>query len=267
MIRSRRVPAVQVALAFLLAGGALSKETSPRPTEPAYVGAPAGIPADTVIGWVVDANDWLDRGFLGVRHKQSAVTSAILGEPLVILTDKGSIVYPVTMTSPSGPMMDNVRLIPFAEQRITIIGRVVSRAMERGVIIDGIAKAADARQGEAFPAREIANARVRGRVTALSCWLGGLDTGAAHVECARTHAEAGEPLIVISDSGYMYYPVVRDTTTESPDFTKLFRYVEQKVVVSGTVVNRGKARAVVIDSVAAFRPDESSETLRREDTK
>ena len=265
MIRRERTLAVRLMLAVLLYSGVSGKESVAAPVQPRYEPASAGIPADTITGWVVDANDWLDRGFLGVRHKQSAVTNADLGEPLVILTDRGSVVYPVTLTSPSGPMMDNVRLIPFAEQRITVTGRVVSRAMERGVIIDRIARAADARQGEALPARQIANARVHGRITALSCWLGGLDTGAAHVECARAQAEAGEPLIVISDSGYMYYPVVRDTMNDPPDFTKMIKYVDQHVVVTGTVINRGKARAVVIDSVVAFKPDRSGETIRPED--
>ena len=264
MASLRRAPAIAAALAPLLAGLALSLELVPRPTEPAYVAAPAVIPADTVVGWVVDANDWLDRGFLGVRHKRSAVTSADLGEPLVIVTDSGSIVYPVSMKSPSGPMMDNIRLIPFAEQRVIVTGRLATRDRERGVAVDRIARAAGAGQTRTFPAREIPNSKVIGRVTALSCWLGQADTGAAHAKCARAHADAGEPLILVSDSGYMYYPVVRDTMTDTPDFTKLFRYVEQKVVVSGTVINRGKARGVVINSVAAYTPDRSYDTLRPE---
>jgi len=255
------------ALALLLTGLALSMEKTPRLTEPAYVASPAAIPADTVTGWVVDANDWLDRGFLGVRHKQSAVTNADLGEPLVILTDSGSVIYPVTEKSPMGPMMDNVRLMPFAEQRVTVTGRFVTRDRERGLIINGITRAAQAGQARAFPAREIADARVLGRVTALSCWLGRADTGAAHAACARAHAEAGEPLIVVSDSGYIYYPVTRDTTAGSPDFAKLIKYCEKKVVVSGTCINRGKARGVVVDRVVAYTPDESDETLRPEDKK
>jgi hypothetical protein len=259
--------AVPLLLAALLCGGAARMANASDPAEPRYEPATPGISTGTVTGWVVDANDWLDRGFLGVRHKQSAVTSADLGEPLVILTDSGSIVYPVTMTSPSGPMMDNVRLIPFAEQRIIVTGRVLTRAMERGVIVDGIVRTAKAVPAVTFPAREVADSKVLGRVTALSCWLGRADTGTSYIECTRAHAEAGEPLILVTDSGYMYYPVNRDTMTDPPDFTKLVKYCEQKVVVSGTVITRGKARAVVIDSVAAFTPDESSETLRPEDKK
>jgi hypothetical protein len=254
--------AFTLVLAAIL-GGALRTTKAFNLAEPRYEPATQGIPIDTITGWVVDANDWLDRGFLGVRHKQAAVTSADLGEPLVILTDSGSIVYPVTQTSPTGPMMENVRLIPFAEQRIVVTGRVVTRARERGVMINGIAKAA-AGKARAFPAREVANSKVLGRVAALSCWLSRADTGTSYVECARAHAEAGEPLILVTDSGYVYYPVNRDTLTDPPDFTKLVKYLEQDVVAYGTVITRGRTRAVVIDSLAKYTP---IETLRPGDQK
>lgn len=55
----------------------------------------------------------------------------------------------------------------------------------------------------------------------------------------------------------MYYPVDRDTMTDPPDFTKLVKYLEQDVVVSGTVITRGRTRAVVIDSVAEYTPNET----------
>ena len=278
MMNTKPTGVALIALALLTWTGALYAKEAVVPgktaseTGPATSGSVGGefyaeqsvAHVDTVSGWVVDANDWLDRGFLGARHKQSALTSADLGEPLVILTDSGSLVYPVTLTSPSGPMMDNVRLIPFAEQRIIATGRVVTRAMERGLIIDHVARVTEAGKARTFTAREIANKTVLGRVTALSCWLGRLDTGAAHAQCALAHAEAGEPLILVSDSGYMYYPVVRDTTTDPPDFTKLIKYCEQKVVVSGTVVTRGKARAIIIDNVAAYTPVTEQGNLRSE---
>jgi len=264
MIESVPALVMQVVLAALFYGGVPGTGKVPAPPNPVEA-LTAASPLDTVTGWVVDANDWLDRGFLGVKHKESALTNADLGTPLVILTDSGSVIYPMTLTSPSGPMRDNIRLIPFAEQRVILTGKVVTRDQERGVVIDHVTRAAQPGQAKAFPAREIAHAKVLGRVTALSCWLGRIDTGAAHAGCARTHAEAGEPLILVTDSGYVYYPVVRDTMTDPPDFTKLIRHIEQKVVVSGTTIARGKARAVVIDSVAAYVPDKSSEAIRPED--
>jgi hypothetical protein len=52
----------------------------------------------------------------------------------------------------------------------------------------------------------------------------------------------------------VYLPVDRDTLTDPPDFTKLVKYLERNVVVSGTVINRGRERAIVIDKVAAYVP-------------
>jgi hypothetical protein len=248
--------------ALALAGWAAVRPASGAAVPADRTGFQAGAIArtervDTVSGWVVDANDWLDRGELGVRHKEAAVVSADLGEPLVILTDSGSLVYPVTLTMPSGPLMDNIRLIPFAEQRIKAIGSIVTEGGEKGIVVDRILKAAAVGHARAFPAREVADTSVFGRITALSCWLGQLDTGADYMECSRAHAETGEPLVVVSDSGYMYYPVDRDTATDPPGFTRLAKYIEQDVVAFGTVIARGRERAMVIDSVAAHTPVET----------
>jgi hypothetical protein len=255
---------VPLVLAAILAGGTSRTARASNLAETRNLPATKTAPTDTVTGWVVDANNWLDRGFIGVRHKQSAVTSADLGEPLVILTDGGSIVYPVNPTAPSGPMMDNVRLIPFAEQRIVVTGRLVTRAMERGIVINSVARAAATAAAGTFPAREVADSKVRGRITALSCWLGLPDTGSSYLECARARAAAGEPLILVTESGYVYLPVDRDTLTDPPDFTKLIKYLERNVVVSGTVIERGRERAIVIDSVAEYTPNE---TIRPSDKK
>ncbi|GEM_PF-2372406 len=265
---NNRLPAAGLtALALLALAGALAAKEAVVPASAATAQTAAiahAEQADTVSGWVVDANDWLDRGFLGVRHKAAAVASADLGEPLVILTDAGSIVYPVALSAPAGPMMDNVKLIPYAEQRIVVTGRFVQRGPERGIVINRITRAEAARRAEAFPVNEIAGAKVFGRVTALGCWLGRLDTGAARVRCTEMHAAVGEPLIVVDDSGDIYYPVVRDTATDPPDFTKLMKYLEQDVVVSGTVITRGRERAIAINNVAGYTP---TETIRERDRK
>jgi hypothetical protein len=246
-----------VALVIAIAGAVPPESRPGAPAEPAYATPPAPEPADTISGWVVDANDWLDRGFVGTRHRQSAITSADLGEPLVLLTDAGSIIYPVTLTTPSGPLMDNVRLIPYAEQRILVTGRILNRSGERGIVVKGIARTQPAGQPGLFPAREVTGAKVLGRITALSCWLGQTDTGAAYVSCARARAATGEPLVLVTDSGRMYYPVTRDTNTDPADFTKLMKYLEQDVAVSGTVIARGRELGIAVDSVMRYTPTET----------
>ncbi len=276
MSNTRPMVVAVIALALLALTGALYAEQAVVPveanaqTETATDGGPgggiaaeeAGTPVNTVTGWVVDANDWLDKGFLGAKHQQTAVTNADLGTPLVILTDRGAVVYPVTLTVPSGPMANNARLIPFAEQRVTVTGQVIRRGKERGIVIEQVAKASGTEPVVSFPARETANIQLVARVTDLSCWLGKGESGAAHVKCAQACAEAGEPLVLLSDAGYIYYPVVQTVITGPVDMNPLMKYCEQKVRVTGKVIKRGTERAIVIDNVAAYTPGTAREALR-----
>ncbi len=268
MSNTRQMVVAVIALALLAWTGALHAEEAAVPigndaqSESGTGGGlggglyaeEAGTPVDTVSGWVVDANGWLDKGFIGVKHEQSAVTAADLGAPLVILTDRGSVVYPVTLTSPSGPMMDNARLIPFAEQRVTVTGKVIRRGKERGIVIETVAKAPGAESIKSFPSRETANVRLAARVTDLSFWLGKGDSCAADAKRAQARADDGEPLVLVSDSGYIYYPVVRTMATGPADIPSLIKYCEQKVQVTGKVIMRGRERAIVIDEVTAYAP-------------
>jgi hypothetical protein len=225
---------------------------------PRYEPATKAAPIDTVTGWVVDANGWLEKGSFGVKQEQSAVTAADLGAPLVILTDRGSIVYPVTLTSPSGPIMDNVRLIPFAERQVTVTGKVLRRGEERGIVIETAANAPRDEPVKSFPSRETANVLLAARVTDLSFWLGEGDSVAADAKRAQARAEDGEPLVLVSDSGYIYYPIVPTLATGPADIPSLVKYCDQRVWVSGKVIMRGMERGIIIQSVEAPAPEAKS---------
>jgi hypothetical protein len=214
----------------------------------------AGTTANSVTGWVVDAGGWLGMGFDGAKHQQDAVASANMGSPLVILTEHGSVVYPVTLTVPSSPKTDNARLIPFAGQRVTVTGQVVRRGRERGIVIETVAKAAGTERTVSFPDRETANVQIVARVADLSCWVGKGESGAAHVQCAQACAKAGEPLVLVSDSGYIYYPVGKTMPAGPADVATLMQYCEQKVTVTGKLIERGRERAIMIDNVVAYAP-------------
>jgi hypothetical protein len=257
-----------IALALLAWTGALYAEDAAVPADnnaTAEAGDAGGVgggiaPEDTgavvnsVTGWVVDASGWLGMGLYGAGHQQSAVASANKGTPLVILTGRGSVVYPVTLTTPASPKESNAKLIPFAEQRVTVTGKVIKRGRERGIIIDTVAKAPEPEKAVSFASRETANVRLVARVTDLNCWIGTGEHGAAHAECAQACAKAGEPLVLVSDSGYIYYPVTQTTPSGPADNAMLMNYCEQKVQVTGKVIERGRERAIVIDKVAAYAP-------------
>jgi hypothetical protein len=257
-----------IALALLAWPGALHAEDAAVPADNNATaeagdngGAGGGIAGEdstttgsSVTGWVVDASCWLGLGARGEKHQQCAVACANMGTPLVILTDRGSVVYPVTLTTPASPKENNARLIPFAEQRVTVAGKVIKRGRERGIIIDTVAKAPEPEKAVSFASRETANVRLVARVTDLSCWIGKGEHGAAHAECAQACAKAGEPLVLVNDSGYIYYPVTQTMPSGPADNAMLMKYCEQKVQVTGKVIKRGRERAIVIDKVAAYAP-------------
>jgi hypothetical protein len=257
-----------IALALLVWAGALHAEESAVPAdinadaEAANVGGvgggiaaeDTGTAVNSVTGWVVDASCWLGKGIRGEKHQQCAVACANMGTPLVILTDRGSVVYPVMLTTPSSPKENNARLIPFAEQRVTVTGKVIKRGRERGIVIDTVAKAPEPEKAMSFASRETANVRLVARVADLSCWIGKGESGAAHVQCAQACAKAGEPLVLVSDSGYIYYPVTQTMPSGPADNAMLMNYCEQKVQVAGKLIKRGRERAIVIGNVAAYTP-------------
>ena len=268
MSNTRRIAVAVIALALLAWTGALYAEESTLPpdnnvsAEAGNVGgvgggiavADTGTMVSSVTGWVVDASCWLGKGIHGDKHQQCAVACANMGTPLVILTDRGSVVYPVMLTTPSSPKENNARLIPFAEQRVTVTGKVIKRGRERGIVIDSVARAPVPEKTVAFAGRETANVSLVARVTDLSCWIGKGEAGAAHVQCAQACAKAGEPLVLVSDSGYIYYPVTQTMPSGPAGNALLMNYCEQKVQATGKLIERGRERAIVIDKVVAYAP-------------
>jgi hypothetical protein len=69
-------------------------------------------------------------------------------------------------------------------------------------------------------------------------------------ECAIACAKAGSPLVILSDSGTIYWPIA-DTTPSSSQNDKLLPFAGQKVSASGKVFERGGSTAIVIDKIEA----------------
>lgn len=69
-------------------------------------------------------------------------------------------------------------------------------------------------------------------------------------ECAIACAKAGSPLVILSDSGTIYWPIA-DTTPSSSQNEKLLPFAGQKVNASGKVFERGGSTAIVIDKIEA----------------
>jgi hypothetical protein len=67
-------------------------------------------------------------------------------------------------------------------------------------------------------------------------------------DCALACAKAGSPLVILSASGTIYWPIA-DTTPSSGQNDKLIPFAGQKVTATGKVFERGGSRAFVIEKI------------------
>ena len=67
-------------------------------------------------------------------------------------------------------------------------------------------------------------------------------------ECATACAKAGSPLVILSDTGKIYWPIA-DTTPASGQNDKLLPFAGQKVTASGMTFQRGGSTALVIEKI------------------
>lgn len=69
-------------------------------------------------------------------------------------------------------------------------------------------------------------------------------------DCAIACAKAGSPLVILSDTGTIYWPIA-DTTPSSGQNEKLLPYAGQKVTATGKTFERGGSTALVIEKIEA----------------
>jgi len=70
-------------------------------------------------------------------------------------------------------------------------------------------------------------------------------------ECATACAKAGSPLVILTDTGTIYWPIA-DTTPSSGQNDKLLPFAGQKVTASGKLFQRGGSSALVIEKIEAL---------------
>lgn len=68
-------------------------------------------------------------------------------------------------------------------------------------------------------------------------------------QCAQACAKAGSPLVILADSGMIYWPIA-DTTPSSGQNDKLLPFAGQRVTASGKIYARGGSKAIVIENIA-----------------
>lgn len=90
----------------------------------------------TVKGYVLDSACAFTKGLQKPISNECATACAKAGSPLVILSDAGTIYWPIADTTPSSGQND--KLMPFAGQKVTASGKVFARGGSTAIVIDKI---------------------------------------------------------------------------------------------------------------------------------
>ena len=96
---------------------------------------PAGKTA-TVKGYVLDSACAFTKGLKKPISGECATACAKAGSPLVILTDNGTIYWPIADSTPSSGQ--NEKLLPFAGQMVTASGKIFQRGGSSAIAIEKI---------------------------------------------------------------------------------------------------------------------------------
>jgi len=90
----------------------------------------------TIKGSVIDSACTFTKNLKKPISAECAVACARAGSPLVILSDDGTIYWPIDDATPSSSQ--NAKLLPFAGQKVTATGKLFERGGSHAVVIDKI---------------------------------------------------------------------------------------------------------------------------------
>jgi len=90
----------------------------------------------TVKGYVLDSACAFTKNLDKPISRQCAETCARASSPLVILSDDGTIYWPIAGTTPSAGQ--NKKLMPFAGQKVVASGRSFERGGSKALVIEKI---------------------------------------------------------------------------------------------------------------------------------
>src|ERR1700693_1671292 len=96
----------------------------------AFAATGSGQP-DTIKGYVLDSACAFTKNLKKPISPACAVACAKAGSPLVILSDDGTVYWPIADATPASGQ--NEKLLPFAGQKVTATGRVFERGGSRAL--------------------------------------------------------------------------------------------------------------------------------------
>jgi len=95
----------------------------------------------TVKGYVLDSACAFTKGLKKPISAECAKACAKAGSPLVILSNAGTIYWPVADTTPASSQ--NEKLVPYAGQTVTVSGKVFQRGGSSAIVISKIEPVAE----------------------------------------------------------------------------------------------------------------------------
>ncbi len=104
------------------------------------VGTDAG-KTTSVKGYVLDSACAFTKNLKKPISVECALACAKAGSPLVILSDDGTVYWPIADTTPSSGQ--NEKLLPFAGKKVTVTGRVFQRGGSSALVIEKIEPLSD----------------------------------------------------------------------------------------------------------------------------
>jgi hypothetical protein len=102
----------------------------------------------------------------------------------------------------------------------------------------------------AFDDAKLKPITVIGTVVDTGCYIVHDGIGADHAECAMECAKKGIPLAILDQTGKLYLPLGVDHENQN---TRLMPFVEKKVKVIGTQVDRGGLSGISIKTIEAVK--------------
>lgn len=89
---------------------------------------------------------------------------------------------------------------------------------------------------------------INGTVIDTGCYFSHDAIGEKHADCAAMCARKGIPLAIVDSAGKVYLPVAADHHNQN---ARLMPFVEKKVKVTGTLVEKGGMAALTIKTIDA----------------
>ena len=87
---------------------------------------------------------------------------------------------------------------------------------------------------------------ITGTVVDTGCYMSHDAIGEKHTDCATMCAKNGVPLAIVDGAGKVYMPVAADHKNQN---AKLLPFVEKKVKVTGTLLEKGGLAGITIKTI------------------